>query len=255
MRNPQVDDPGVLCCPDWWAAGARQPHHRSPANYRWASRPGAPGRPGGASPARGGRRCRRGPGGARRSAYGESRSTARTPAMCLSPTRREAARERTPPRLLVRVLNPEPRHRPTSRTTRLFRRLLARAGRPLDSHRTAHDQPSTRHRSLRAGVGVAARRAQRHQASTTPSGTLRSHRRPGRHTHHMDSSPSHLPTGRTPAGHRTSSPMRPTELQLSLLVQSTRLRSAGRASRLWLRPRSCLRPARRCRRRRAPTCG
>lgn len=30
------------------------------------------------------------------------------------------------------------------------------------------------------------------------------------------------------------------------------LRSAGRASRLWLRPRSCLRPARRCRRRRAP---
>lgn len=30
------------------------------------------------------------------------------------------------------------------------------------------------------------------------------------------------------------------------------LRSAGRASRLWLRPRSCLRPARRCRCRRAP---
>ncbi len=56
----------------------------------------------------------------------------------------------------------------------------------------------------------------------------------------MPTGSSKAPWGRAVTGFSTSS------------RHPAALRSAGRASRLWLRPRSCLRPARRCRRRRAP---
>ncbi len=134
-----------------------------------------------------------------------SRFTTRTPATCSWPAHREAPRERTPPRLLVRMLDPEPQHGPTTCTACLLRRLLSRPGRPVDRHRATHHQPSTRHRSLRASVGVALRGPCRHQTGPAPSGTLLSHRAPGRYTHHVDGPPGHLPTARRPPEHRTSS--------------------------------------------------
>ncbi|MGW6288746.1 HAD hydrolase-like protein [Streptomyces sp. NPDC055107] len=64
---------------------------------------------------------------------------------------------------------------------------------------------------------------------------------------------SHRPGDQPPAGHLTTRVARICYRFLYLISRHpAALRSAGRASRLWLRPRSCLRPARRCRRRRAP---
>ena len=147
-------------------------------------------------------------------------------------------------------------------TTGILRRLLGTTGRQMGRGRPAHHLTGTRSGRLRRGLGMALRRPHRHATSPLTHGTLHRLSDPRQHPHHMDDPTSDLPTDGPPARHRTTAlrtrlqasavrliqgerghcqpsagtevssiyrdrtaPSRPTELQLSLLVQGGSLRS------------------------------